>query len=31
MVINPAVLTGKPIIKGIRLAVEFIIDLRAHD
>ena len=31
MVINPAVLTGKPIIKGTRLAVEFIIDLLAHD
>jgi len=30
MVIIPAVLTGKPIIKGTRLAV-FIIELRAHD
>ena len=30
MVISPAVLTGKPIIKGTRLAVEFIIDLLAH-
>jgi uncharacterized protein (DUF433 family) len=27
IVIDPAVLTGKPIIKGTRLAVEFIIDL----
>ncbi len=31
IVIDPAVLTGKPIIKGTRLAVEFIIDLLAHD
>lgn len=28
--INPEVLTGKPIIKGTRLAVEFIIDLLAQ-
>ena len=28
--INPAVLTGKPIVKGTRLAVEFIIDLLAN-
>ena len=27
---DPAVLTGKPVIKGTRLAVEFIIDLLAH-
>ncbi|AKB78930.1 protein of unknown function DUF433 [Methanosarcina horonobensis HB-1 = JCM 15518] len=31
IVIDPSVLTGKPIIKGTRLAVEFIIDLLAHD
>ncbi|WP_226990769.1 DUF433 domain-containing protein [Methanosarcina acetivorans] len=30
-VIDPAVLTGKHIIKGTRLAVEFIIDLLAHE
>ena len=30
IVINEAVLTGKPVIKGTRLAVEFIIDLLAH-
>ena len=30
IVIDEAVLTGKPIIKGTRLAVEFIIDLLAH-
>ena len=28
--INPEVLTGKPVVKGTRLAVEFIIDLLAH-
>lgn len=28
--INQAVLTGKPIVKGTRLAVEFIIDLLAN-
>ncbi|WP_410509042.1 DUF433 domain-containing protein [Methanosarcina hadiensis] len=28
---RPAVLTGKPIIKGTCLAIEFIIDLLAHD
>lgn len=31
IIIDPVVLTGKPIIKGTRLAVEFIIDLLAHD
>lgn len=31
IIIDPAVLTGKPIIKGTRLAVESIIDLLAHD
>lgn len=28
--INPKVLTGKPVIKGTRLAVEFMIDLLAQ-
>ncbi|MFL6212528.1 MAG: DUF433 domain-containing protein [Blastocatellia bacterium] len=28
--IDPAVLVGKPVIKGTRLAVEFIVDLLAH-
>lgn len=31
IVIDSAVLTGKPIIRGTRLAVELIIDLLAHD
>ena len=30
IVIDQTILTGKPIIKGTRLAVEFIIDLLAH-
>ena len=30
IVIDEAVLTGKPVIKGTRLAVEFIIDLLAY-
>ena len=30
IVIDEAILTGKPIIKGTRLAVEFIIDLLVH-
>ena len=30
IVIDEVVLTGKPVIKGTRLAVEFIIDLLAH-
>jgi len=30
IVIDPAILVGKPIIKGTRLAVEFIIDLLAN-
>ena len=28
--INPEVLTGKPVVKGTRLAVEFIVDLLAQ-
>lgn len=31
IIIDPAVLTGKPVIKGTLLAVEFIIDLQAHE
>ena len=31
IVIDPVVLTGKPIIKGTRLAVGFIIDLLDHE
>ncbi len=30
IVINPAILVGKPVIKGTRLSVEFIIDLLAQ-
>lgn len=30
IVMNPEVLVGKPVIKGTRLAVEFIIDLLAQ-
>lgn len=30
VVIDPSVLTGKPVIKGTRLAVEFIVDLLAQ-
>ena len=29
--INPKVMTGKPVIKGTRLTVEFILNLMAHD
>lgn len=29
--INPEVLVGKPVVKGTRLAVEFVIDLLASD
>ena len=28
--VNPAILVGKPIIKGTRLAVEFLLDLMAE-
>jgi uncharacterized protein (DUF433 family) len=28
--IDPLVLVGKPVVKGTRLAVEFIVDLLAH-
>ncbi|MEZ4861184.1 MAG: DUF433 domain-containing protein [Caldilineaceae bacterium] len=31
IVIDPEILTGKPVIKGTRLAVEFIVDLLASD
>ncbi len=30
IVLDPAVLTGKPIVRGTRLSVEFIIDLMAE-
>jgi len=30
IIVNPDVLVGKPVIKGTRLAVEFIIDLLAQ-
>lgn len=30
IVLDPQILTGKPVIKGTRLAVEFIIDLMAQ-
>jgi uncharacterized protein (DUF433 family) len=30
IVIDPDILTGKPVVKGTRLAVEFIIDLMAQ-
>ena len=30
IVVDPAVLAGKPVIKGTRLAVEFVVDLLAQ-
>lgn len=30
IVVNPKVLTGKPVVKGTRLSVEFILGLLAH-
>ena len=30
IIVNPEILVGKPVIKGTRLAVEFIIDLLAQ-
>jgi uncharacterized protein (DUF433 family) len=30
IIVDPAVLTGKPVIKGTRLAVEFILELLAE-
>ena len=30
MIVDPKILVGKPIIKGTRLAVEFIVDLLAQ-
>ena len=30
IVVDPAILVGKPVVKGTRLAVEFIIDLLAQ-
>jgi uncharacterized protein (DUF433 family) len=30
IIIDPAILTGNPVIKGTRLAVEFIVDLLAN-
>ena len=30
IIVDPAILTGKPIIKGTRLAVEFILELLAE-
>ena len=31
IVLDPAVLAGKPVVKGTRLAVEFLVDLMAED
>lgn len=31
IVIDPELLTGKPVVRGTRLAVEFIIELLAND
>jgi uncharacterized protein (DUF433 family) len=29
--VNPAILVGKPVIKGTRIAIEFIVELLARD
>lgn len=29
--INPLILSGKPLVRGTRLAVEFVVDLKAND
>lgn len=31
IVLNPAVMSGKPVIKGTRLTVEYTLNLLAHD
>ena len=31
IIVDPKILVGKPVIKGTRLAVEFIVDLLAQD
>jgi len=31
IVLDPAILTGKPVVKGTRLAVEFLVDLMPED
>jgi uncharacterized protein (DUF433 family) len=31
IVLDPAILVGKPVVKGTRLAVEFLVDLMAED
>ena len=31
IVLDPAILAGKPVVKGTRLAVEFLVDLMAED
>ena len=29
--VNPSIMTGKPVIRGTRLTVEFVLNLLAHD